>query len=202
MSFDKRYKTMKVILVLLAVSLVISLFFNRQYAKSLDEEEREYRTYVNHFYSEVRGTRLTLDDLLKDSQPIDQVNKELKRLSKHLNRLTYISSREPHYISGVQASGINVFEKASYVLLNGSNEYKEIPSFIQNPQISDGEREYLEGIQAHIQYIHNQLYSEETNQEKKDLTKEEMNEVINYISDLINQHDELLNAYLEEMDSY
>jgi hypothetical protein len=196
---DTKNKVIKIAIPLLVVSLAISLFFNFQYAKEKETQERQYKIYLNHFYGVINDSLRTLNGLLDERQSKEQVNKSLIVLSEQLHRLAYLSSQAPYYVSVVEPSGMNLFTSAANVIIHGSNEYGDrIPSFIENDQLSESEKVYLKGIKDHIEYIHGELYSEETGQENDNLRKEEFNQITRYLTEMIGEHDALLQKYLEQ----
>jgi DNA helicase HerA-like ATPase len=191
--------TIKAAIFLLIVLLGISLFFNFQYAQEKEVQERQYKTYLNHYYGVVNDSLQILNRLLDESQDEEQINKELIVLSEHLNRLAYMSSKVPYYISDIEQSGMNLFEFAANVIIYGGfSEYDKIPPFIEDNKLTRNEKAYLEGIKDHIEYIHDALYSEETGQENRDLSKVEFNHITRYITGIIGEHDILLKKYLEQ----
>jgi DNA helicase HerA-like ATPase len=151
---------------------------------------------LNHYYGVVDDSLQILNRLLGESQA-EKINKELIVLSERLNKLAYMSSQVPYYVSDIEPSGMNLFEFAANIIIyGGSSEYKDkIPPFIEDKQLTESEKAYLEGIKDHIEYIHGELYSEETGQENRDLGQEKFNEITHYITGIIGEHDRLLKIY-------
>ncbi|WP_156289525.1 hypothetical protein [Oceanobacillus salinisoli] len=199
MSSDSKRIVIKISFILIIVSLIISLFFNFQYVQEKEVQERQYKIYLNHYYGVVNDSLQTFDNLLEEPQSENQVTRKLIVLSERLNRLAYISSQVPYYVSDIEPSGLNFFETAANVIIHGSSEHGDrIPSFIEDNQLSNSEKIYLEGIKDHIEYIHGELYSEKTGQEKLDLGKEEFNIITRYITGIMGESDVLLEKYLEQ----
>lgn len=200
MSSDTKNKVIKTAIFLLVVSFGISLFFNFQYVQEKEVQERQYKIYLNHYYGIVNDSFQILNSLLDESQDEEQINRELIVLSERLNRLAYMSSQVPYYVSDIGPSGMNLFEFAANVIIyGGTSEYRDkIPPFIEDNQLTEREKAYLEGIKNHIEYIHGELYSEETGQENRDLSKVEFNHITRYITEIMGEHDILLEKYLEQ----
>jgi hypothetical protein len=195
---DTKQKVKKITIAVLIFSLGISIFLNYQYFKEKQEQQRQYETFLNHYYGAIHESLLSVNRLLdNEHQSKEQINRELINLSEHLNRFAYISSSAAYYVEGVYVSGINLFRlAANVIMLGGKHNGEQIPSFIENNQLTKSEKVYLTEIKKHLEYIHVKLYLEETGQENSHLSKDEFRSIGGYVTRIGSEHERLLEEYI------
>ncbi|MDW7652292.1 MAG: hypothetical protein SCK29_11660 [Bacillota bacterium] len=192
-SYTPVKKTMTIILIL---SLGISLLYNYKHSGM---QQTEYQIFLNHYYFAVERSLTQIDTLLNRKLSEESLNRELLRLSLYLDRMVRLGSSSV-FVEGVYPiSEFNVFYLAADTLVFGEEHNgNKIPPFGQDNLLSEGEITYLLGIKEHLEYIHGQMYSEETRQENPNLKRESFKQIAAYISGTGLEHDFLLDKYLEK----
>jgi hypothetical protein len=177
---------------------LVSVFINWSYFKEKQEQDRKFQIFLNHYYISINDSLYSINTLLDSEQSSkEEVKSELIMLSERFKRFAYISSLAAYY-AGAHPSGSNLFELAANVIMFGTQHNGEqIHPFIENDQLRKSEIVFLTEIKKHLEYIHAQLYSEETGQENPHLSKEEFSHIAGYVTGIVHEYDSLLERYLE-----
>ncbi|MBS4021889.1 MAG: hypothetical protein KGZ79_05660 [Dethiobacter sp.] len=123
----------------------------------------------------------------------------LQGLARSLNRFNSYASIAAKFVDGVHYNfESNLFSIAADTIILGTvHRGNHIAPFGLESQLSESEKVYLLGIREHLEYLHSQLYSNETRQENPNLPRESFNKIVFYTRNMtVNEHSNLLDEYL------
>jgi hypothetical protein len=196
---NNKHKVNKVVIGFLTFLLVISLFVNYQYLKEKQEQQHQYRLFLNHFYSAVYLSLDSVNTILNEEQAENELNGELKRLSLYLDQTDHFLTKSAMYLDGIDHRGITFVHMASNVINFGTEHNgKHIPPFGKDEALRQSEQKYLFGIKEYLEDIHTKLYSKETGQENPYLSQHTFNHIIQNSNWNVNDHYLLLDKYLNK----
>lgn len=194
MTIDKIQRFKNKIIILLIIILLISLSFNYLYFKDKEVYEYKYSIFVNHLYFSIDHSLKSLDFILAEDTPIDQLDKEFAKLSDSLMETHNLLNESLFYLDEKANNWffLEVNDLVNYGLIYDGIE---ILPFLDDDKIDSCELVYLLELEVVLTNMHEKMYSEETGQEDPDLNRYIFNEVIQS-----GDHDTLIRAYIDNLD--
>lgn len=134
------------------------------------EEARQYELFLNHFYHE-------LDMTISSIYSVLTLEPELRKKEGILTEILYLIEKRLER-TGLQLEAGNYFVNSEIRTETIYFIHRGIPSFGEDGEIDETEKEYLKNLKNELELIRKGMYSKETGQENSNLTIEEFNELV------------------------
>ncbi|MBH0231425.1 hypothetical protein [Halobacillus yeomjeoni] len=162
------------------VVLTLSIFSYIYYYQDVQEEKKEWKSFVNHFYFSVERSIRSIDAMV-EHKPQDEVLKEhIKRLNQELLKADVILEDGNYYVNDL-ITKTNYFQDLTLFLyginLRGDID-AEVPPLAEDDRLDEQELKLLRTLKGHLSEAKREMYSKETGQENPDMTISAFNQIV------------------------
>lgn len=184
--------------IFLIVVLLISLFYNYQYRKYKEQTTGSNTIFMNDFYYEIDETVNAIDRLVEGD--FQDLSLTIIELTNHLTILEYMLSRVPYYISDRGAVPTDI-KYVNHIINYGRNyEEHNILPFIEDSEIDEQERAFLEEVREFLVIIRDLLKSEKKVDINSDIQLEKFQDIISETMYGANKYRSFLEEYIESFE--
>lgn len=173
-----RSKIIKVGLYLLIILIFIVISF--QYYQEVKEEERQFKTFLNHFYFSVDKSIVRIDRLIEKQPRGDELDESIHELERKLLEADTILSNGRSFLDN-EIYKTRFFLESTYFLYGfrmiGTDSF-EVTALGEDGQLDEEELNLLRTIRKYLAKTKEEMYSSQTKQENPNLTIDEFNEII------------------------
>ncbi len=182
MSSNKLNKFKNIAIIVLAVGLFFSV---NKMNQNKDEYERQYKTFINHFYFSIKDSQTTLNRIIElHHLPSvqDNLEEELHRFNEQMLKTNYILQYGNLFVDR-DIYYFRYFQNMNFLIhgLHSTTNNRDpiiVPPFAEDGVIDEAELAVLKWIKDDLDTIQQGLYSEETRQENPNITVEQFNEIV------------------------
>jgi hypothetical protein len=192
---------MSIAIVILAIALIVSV---SKINESKDERQRQFETFINHFYFSITDSLHTLDRIIEFHHLpsiLDNLEDELNGFREQMQKVDYIlyygnvlNNNDIYYSR--YFSHMNFMTEGLHSTSNNRDPVI-VPPFAEDGVIDEAELAVLKWIKEDLDTLQQSLYSEERKQEDPNITIEQFNEIVMPI--VAKSYTELANRYNYEI---
>jgi hypothetical protein len=168
---------------IIGVTLLITGIFSFLYYQEVKEEQRQWETFINHFYHSISISEDRLDALIEKQPTNEQLEPRISLLEKEISTAETIVKSGRSYLDGDIYYDHQMFRTFSSFLYgikyrsNGALKL-DLPPMAEDGQLDENEVALLITLRNLLNEAREAMYSPVTGQENPDLTVEEFNEII------------------------
>jgi hypothetical protein len=168
---------------IIGVTLLITGIFSFLYYQEVKEEQRQWETFINHFYHSISKSKDRLDALIEKQPKNEKLEPRISLLEREISTAETILDHGHSYLDRDIYYGFHLFKPFSSFLngikysSNGTVRL-ELPPMAEDGRLDDKEVTLLIALRDILIEAREAMYSPVTGQENPDLTVEEFNEII------------------------
>lgn len=172
---DPKTRILTYIIVLFLVVLGIGSY---QYYQKVREENRQFDTFLNHFYFSIDHSLTKLNNLLEGEPKHRELEEALRFLEQDLIK-THTIIQNGRDLLDYDIPNTYFFYETTY-FLNGYNinDTTDSDPMSEDGKLDEKEKKILETYSDHLTNAKEAMYSEETMQENPKLSINDVNEII------------------------